>query len=52
MALPFARVYKCALGWFPLGLGLIVQDKPSELSCVRQFKTGQLATRTYCQYSQ
>ena len=22
-----------ALGWFPLGLGLVVEDEPSELSC-------------------
>ena len=23
-----------ALGWFPLGLGLVMEDEPSELSCV------------------
>ena len=23
-----------ALGWLPLGLGLVVEDEPSELSCV------------------
>ena len=22
-----------AVGWFPLGLGLVVQDRPTELSC-------------------
>ena len=26
---------KQALGWlFPLGLGLVVEDKPTELSCI------------------
>ena len=24
---------KQALGWFPLGLGLVVEDEPSELPC-------------------
>ena len=37
MALPFAGLYigvpERALGWFPLGLGLIVEDEPSGLSC-------------------
>ena len=41
MALPFAcdtvflyiGVPDQALGWFPLGLGLVAKDVPSELSC-------------------
>ena len=23
-----------ALGWLPLGLGVVVEDEPSELSCI------------------
>ena len=26
-----------ALGWFPLGLGLVMEDEPSELSCIEQW---------------
>ena len=32
-----------ALGWFPLGLGLVMEDEPSELSCIKQHA----ATQTY-----
>ena len=39
MALPFAifnrpEVSEQALGGIPLGSGIVVEDKPSELSCV------------------
>ena len=38
MALPFAKFYRLevpeqALGGIPLGFGIVVEDKPSELSC-------------------
>ena len=42
MALAFVCVYTCvgvpeqALGWFPLGLGLVIEDEPSELSCLSE----------------
>ena len=38
VALPFAifhrlRVSEAGTGWIPLGFGIAVKDKPSELSC-------------------
>ena len=48
MALPFVRIYtgvpEQALGWFPLGLGLAVEDEPSELSCMCLFRLTQYHT--------
>ena len=36
MALPFAGLDlpEQAMGWFPLGLGLVVEDRPTEFSCM------------------
>ena len=37
LGLPFAKkkgVSEQALGWLPLGLGLVMEDEPSELSCI------------------
>ena len=40
MVLPFAGLGlpQQAIGWFPLGLGLVVEDRPNEISC--DFKVG------------
>ena len=27
------------LGWFPIGLGLVVEGKPTELSCMRMYRS-------------
>ena len=37
MALPFPPrldLPEQAMGWLPLGLGLVAEDKPSEFSCI------------------
>ena len=37
-----------ALGWFPLGLGLVVEDMPSELSCSHTVITASKMCCIFC----
>ena len=38
-----------ALGWFPLGLGLVVKDEPFEFSCITVFSRASAHSRVSAQ---